>query len=97
MRCEAAGRFGTRAFSEFAGEGCRGGSTLKQCGRPSPATLSRADPPQTAFREGEVGGVQREVSIFEAITFVRIAESLDDFRYRLSLRFINHFAFESPS
>ena len=26
-----------------------------QFGRPSPATLARADPPQTAFVEGEVG------------------------------------------
>ena len=59
---EAAGRVGNRAISEFDGEVWRGGSTVKQCGLPSPATLSRADPPQTAFREGEVGGVQREVS-----------------------------------
>ena len=40
----------------------RGRSTLKRCGRASPAMLSRAAPPQTAFREGEVGGAQREVS-----------------------------------
>ncbi len=41
------------------------GSTINhrrmQCGRPSPATLSRADPPQTAFGEGEGDGDQREV------------------------------------
>jgi hypothetical protein len=63
---EAVGRVGNRAFSEFVGEGGRGGSTLKQCGRPSPATLSRADPPQTAFREVEVGGVQRETVFLES-------------------------------
>ncbi len=34
----------------------------------SPATLSRADPPETAFREGEVGGGQREVSIYPRIS-----------------------------
>jgi hypothetical protein len=32
--------------------------------RPSPATLSLADPPQTAFGEGEDGGAQREVLLF---------------------------------
>jgi hypothetical protein len=31
----------------------------QQYGRPSPATLSRADPPQTKFGEGEMGGYQR--------------------------------------
>ena len=40
----------------------RGRLGLSRRGCPSPATLSRADPPQTAFGEGEDDGDQREVS-----------------------------------
>lgn len=53
---QQSGRVGNRACSEIAGEGCRGRSAFKRCGRPSPASLSRADPPQIAFGEGEERG-----------------------------------------
>lgn len=45
------GRVGKQASSEVAGEGSKSGLATEQS--PSPATLTRADPPQTSFVEGE--------------------------------------------